>query len=564
MNSISPSRCGGAVYLIAGLLVFCLFSSGTASAAAANSQLQSRMNQLTERGSLELEGEVISSKQFLPEFYRQRDYRLAWSAHMDNARALSVRILSSDKEGLIPADYHALAIQRLLAESSGKRLSEARQVDLDIMLSEALARYAYHLRFGKVNPQRLDADWNMQRSFKGQDPVVELQAVIDAADFAAQLDARTTQLPVYKPLRDALAHYEAIRAAGGWPVVPGGPTLKPGMQDERVPLLRQRLQVTGDLPAGAGANGSLEFDAALEIAVKHFQLRHGLDTDGFVGKGTLAAMNVPVTARIDQIRVNLDRARWVSQDIPGTFIIVDIAGFNARLFRDGEVVWDEPAQVGKPYRKTPVFREDMSYLELNPTWTIPPTILAKDILPKMKQDPAYLQKKNMQVLTQAGKVVDPNSIDWSSVSARGFPYIIRQTPGPHNALGRVKFMFPNPHFVYLHDTPSKALFNRSSRAFSSGCIRVRNPFRLAELLLQDQDNWDRTRIDAAVDSLKQQRVSLSAPVPVLLLYWTVNVDADGTVYFKEDIYERDAKVLAVLDGGFEFHAPADAPAWLKE
>ena len=564
MSSISLFRHGATVYLIAGLLVCSLFVSGALSAATGNQLLQQRMSQLAERGSLELEGEVISSKQFLPEFYRQRGNQLAWPAHMDNARALSERILSSYKEGLIPADYHAVEIQKLLAESSGKRFPEAQQVDLDIMLSEALARYVYHLRFGKVNPQRLDADWNMQRSLKGQDPVVELQAVIDSADLAAQLDASTTQLPLYKQFQQALASYEAIRSAGGWPVIPAGQTIKPGMQDARVSLLRKRLHITGDLPAAAAAeNGSFEYDATVEEAVRHFQLRHGLDADGVVGKGTLAAMNVPVDVRIDQIRVNLDRARWVSQDIPETFVIVDIAGFNARLFRNGEVIWDEPAQVGKPYRKTPVFREDMTYLELNPTWTIPPTILKKDILPKMKKDPSYLQKKNMQVLTRDGKVVDPNSIDWSSVSGNGFPYMIRQTPGPHNALGRVKFMFPNSHMVYLHDTPSKALFNRSSRAFSSGCIRVRNPFRLAELLLQDEDGWDRARIDTAVDSLKQQRVSLSEPVPVLLLYWTVNIDADGTVYFKEDIYERDAKVLAGLDGGFKFDAPADAPVWLK-
>ena len=563
MTLISLSRYRGTVYLIAGLLVYSLFASNALGAETGKQLLQQRMSQLAERGSLNLEGEVISSKSFLPEFYRQRDYQLAWSAHMDNARALSERILTSHEEGLVPADYHAAEIRKLLAESSGKQFPEARQVDLDIMLSEALARYAYHLRFGKVNPENLDADWNIQRSFKGQDPVVELQSVIDSADLAAQLDASTTQLPVYKQFQQALASYEVIRTAGGWPVIPAGQTIKPGMQDARAPLLRQRLQITGDLPAAAAANSSFEYDATLEEAVKHFQLRHGLDADGVVGKGTLAAMNVPVDARINQIRVNLDRARWVSQDIPETFVIVDIAGFNARLFRNGEVIWDEPAQVGKPYRKTPVFREDMTYLELNPTWTIPPTILKKDILPKMKKDPGYLQKKNMQVLTQDGKVVDPGTIDWSSVSEKGFPYIIRQTPGPHNALGRVKFMFPNPHFVYLHDTPSKQLFNRSSRAFSSGCIRVRNPFDLAELLLQDQDGWDRAQIDTAVDSLKQQRVSLSEPVPVLLLYWTVNIDADGTVYFKEDIYERDAKVLAGLDGGFSFDAPADAPAWLK-
>ena len=445
MNPISLSRYGIAVYLIAGLLVYSLLAAGTARAETAEPLLQSRMNQLAEHGTLELEGEVVNSRQFLPEFYRQRDYRPAWSARMDNARALSARILSSHEEGLVPADYHAEVIQRLLQEASGKGLSEQRQADLDILLSEALARYAYHLRFGKVNPGRLDKDWNMDRSFRGQDPVSELQSVVDAADFNAQLDARITQLPVYTRFQQALVRYEAIRAAGGWASIPAGETIKPGMQDSRVPLLRKRLQASGDLPASA--NDSSEYDASLEAAVTHFQTRHGLDADGVVGKGTLAAMNVPVEDRIDQIRVNLDRARWVSQDVPETFVIVDIAGFNARLFHNGEVVWDEPAQVGKPYRRTPVFREDMTYLELNPTWTIPPTILAKDILPKMQQDPSYLQQKNMQVLTRDGEVVDPDSIDWSTVSAKGFPYMIRQTPGPHNALGGVKFMFPNKHFV---------------------------------------------------------------------------------------------------------------------
>jgi murein L,D-transpeptidase YcbB/YkuD len=522
------------------------------------------MVQLRDRGSLELEGVVITSRQFLPAFYKQRDYQLAWSSHMDNARALADRILASHQEGLVPADYHAAGIQHLLAQSSGSKLSDSQRVDLDIMLSAALARYAYHLRFGKVNPERLDANWNIQRSFKGQDPLVELQGVIDSKAFDAQLDARISQLPVYPQLRAALAKYLATAAAGGWPAIPAGPTLKPGMQDERVPLIRQRLRVTDDLSGEVAVNNPLLFDAALQAAVVQFQLRHGLDTDGVIGKGTLAAMNVPVAARIDQIRVNLDRARWVSQDIPETFVIVDIAGFNARLFRNGVVVWDEPAQVGKPYRSTPVFREDMTYLELNPTWTIPPTILANDILPKVKSDPSYLQKKHLQVLTRDGQVVDPASIDWSSMSARGFPYILRQTPGPHNALGRVKFMFPNPHFVYLHDTPHQELFSRSSRAFSSGCIRVNNPYRLAELLLQDEDNWNLEKIALAVDTVKQQRVSLPEPVPVLLLYWTVSIDADGSVYFRDDIYQRDAKVLTALDGTFEFDAPADSPHWLKD
>ena len=522
------------------------------------------MTQLQVSGRLELQGVAINSRHFLPAFYKQRDYQLAWTSHKENASALSRRISASGQEGLVPGDYHAGEIQQLLAETSRAQLSDSQLVDLDIMLSEALARYAYHLRFGKVNPEKLDADWNIERSFKGQDPLRELQAVIDSASLDAQLDNLIPALPIYHQLRSALAKYRSIRDAGGWPTIPAGPTLKPGMRDERVPVIRQRLLASGDLATATAVTDPSEFDTALKAAVEHFQLRHGLDTDGFIGKATLAAMNVPVDARIDQIRVNLDRARWVSQDIPGTFIIVDIAGYRARLFRDGEVVWDEPAQVGKPYRKTPVFRENMIYLELNPTWTIPPTILAKDILPKVKKDPAYLQKKHLQVLTRKGKVVDPDTIDWASMSARGFPYIIRQTPGPHNALGRVKFIFPNSHAVYLHDTPHRELFSRSSRAFSSGCIRVDNPYGLAELLLQDQDRWSREKIEAAIDTVKQQRVSLPEPVPVLLLYWTVNVGADGTIYFKHDVYQRDAKVLAGLEGDFAFDAPADSPDWLKD
>jgi murein L,D-transpeptidase YcbB/YkuD len=564
MVSTSLSRNVRAVYLITGLLMFCSVAVAAESAATRSQLMQSRMTQLSDRGSLALQGSVITSKQFLPEFYRQRGYQLAWTAHMDNAAVLSNRILASHLEGLVPEDYYAAGIQQLLAESSGNGLSDSQMVDLDVMLSAALARYAYHLRFGKVNPESMDADWNIKRSLKGQDPLVELQSVIDSAALDVQLDSLIPHLPVYQKFRDALVKYEVLRDAGGWQTIPDGPTLKPGMRDERVPLVRQRLLVTSDLTVDSTPGEPLVFDKALQDAVVHFQSRHGLDTDGFVGTGTLAAMNVPVTDRINQLRVNLDRARWVSQDIPDTFIIVDIAGFNARLFRNGEVVWDEPVQVGKPYRRTPVFREDMTYLELNPTWTIPPTILAKDILPKVKNDPSYLKQKNFQVLTQDGKVVDPNSIDWSSMSARGFPYIIRQTPGPHNALGRVKFMFPNPHFVYLHDTPSKELFNRSSRAFSSGCIRVRNPYRLAELLLQDEDNWSLEKVEVAIDTLKQQRVSLSKPVPVLLLYWTVDVDDDGTIYFKDDIYQRDAKVLTGLDGEFVFDMPADSPGWLKK
>ncbi len=211
-------------------------------------------------------------------------------------------------------------------------------------------------------------------------------------------------------------------------------------------------------------------------------------------------------------------------------------------------------QVGKPYRNTPVFKSAIEYLEFNPTWTIPPGILSKDILPATKNDPDYLNKRNINVLDRNGNLVDQSSIDWSQYPGRSFPYMLRQEPGPNNALGRVKFIFPNKHFVYLHDTPSKSLFDKTSRTFSSGCIRVENPFELAELLLNDSSNWNYNKIMEVVDSKQTRKVFLDEPMPVLLLYWTVTVEEDGKVHFKEDPYGRDNAVLEGLKGKFKIRS----------
>ena len=276
-----------------------------------------------------------------------------------------------------------------------------------------------------------------------------------------------------------------------------------------------------------------------------------------VGRGTLAALNVPVEARIDQLRVNLERMRWVFRDVKDVdeFLLVNVAGFRAYRVRDQEFVWSARAQVGKPYRKTPVFQAKMTYLEFNPTWTVPPTILRRDVLPRLEKDPGYLKQKNMRVLDLNGRVIDPATIDWSNVSRRRFPYMIRQEPGPQNALGRVKFIFPNKYFVFLHDTPSRALFERSERAFSSGCIRVEKPLELATDLLAPNEGWDRQRIDEVVASGKTTRVNLERGMPVLLMYWTAGVQADGTVMFYNDVYDRDQRVLEALNAPFRFVAP---------
>jgi murein L,D-transpeptidase YcbB/YkuD len=275
--------------------------------------------------------------------------------------------------------------------------------------------------------------------------------------------------------------------------------------------------------------------------VRRFQERHGLTPDGVVGRATSAALNVGVRERIEQIRANLERARWVTGDLREEFLVVNIAGFRLYLVRGGEVVWRTRVQVGRPYRRTPVFKAQLSYLVFNPTWTVPPTIFREDLLPEIRRDAAVLAERNIDVLDAAGSLVDPFSIDWR---ARSLPYRLVQRPGRTNALGRVKFMFPNEHQVYLHDTPSRDLFERESRAFSSGCIRVEDPMTLALELLGP--GWDPARIERLVETGRTETVFLDEPMDLLLLYWTTEVDAAGRVYFWPDLYERDPAVIAGL------------------
>jgi len=342
-----------------------------------------------------------------------------------------------------------------------------------------------------------------------------------------------------------LHHYRQLAAAGGWPGVPAGPVLRLGDVDPRVAAIRAHLAVTGELPADSDISSTL-FDEPLKEGVSVFQYRHGLDDDGIVGKQTIAAMNVPVEDRIDQLRVSLERLRWVNQEAAQTLVAVNVASFKAFLFRDGEMEWSTRAMVGKDYRRTPIFRGDIQYIEFNPTWTIPPTILRNDTLPAIKRDPGYLAEKNIRVIDSAGKFVDPMTVDWNQYT-RGVPYTLRQDPGPENALGTMKFIFPNKHSIFLHDTPHRELFARPERAFSSGCIRIEDPLKLAELLLHN-DTLQAPVLQSIVDTGITQRIYLDKPIPVVIIYLTASIDADGNVLFYRDIYNKDGKVLQALDG----------------
>jgi murein L,D-transpeptidase YcbB/YkuD len=259
---------------------------------------------------------------------------------------------------------------------------------------------------------------------------------------------------------------------------------------------------------------------------------------------------VPVAERIDQIRVNLERGRWTLHEIKGEFVLVDVAGFYASYFRNDEPIWTSRVVVGKDQRETPIFRSKITYVVFNPTWTIPPGILVKDKLPVLKRNPGALKAMNIRVLDGSGREVNPYSVNWNQYgSSRLPPYQFVQDPGPNNALGLVKVMFPNPYLVYLHDSPAKSLYEQDQRTFSSGCIRVQQPFELAELVLNDPQ-WNRQSMDAVIATKQTRTVNLKTPVPVLILYWTAQPRPDGQVVFRNDVYSRDAATLRALDAPF--------------
>jgi murein L,D-transpeptidase YcbB/YkuD len=525
-----------------------------AAADSVQEAIRARMERLREGVGVRIGASDIASTVVVPRFYERRGFAAAWS---DGAvRDLLGAIVDSEADGLLPRDYHLEELLRLRSAIEAGPVPADVRADYEVLLTDAAVRLGYHLAFGKVDPEALDAKWNLARDMGPVDPADMLARALDEARVRAALDAHRPAHFFYHDLRRALADYRAIAARGGWPAVPDGPTLRPGDRDPRVAVLRERLAATGDLDPAATGGGLDQFDDAVAEAVRAFQTRHGLEVDGAVGPVTRRELNVPVEARIAQMRINLERGRWVLHDLADTFIAVNIAGYTVYLVREGRVAWSGRAVVGQTARQTPVFRALMTYVVFNPTWTVPPGILRNDILPAVRRDPGYLASRRIRVLDRSGRPVDPATIDWHRVTAAGFPWVLEQEPGPHNALGRVKLMFPNPYMVYLHDTPQRELFERDVRAFSSGCIRVDDPLELTRLVLDDERSWNAEAIRAAVDRGTTRTVNLTRPVPVLVLYWTAWVGLDGRVQFRRDVYQRDAAVLAALEAEFRFRARA--------
>jgi len=354
-----------------------------------------------------------------------------------------------------------------------------------------------------------------------------------------EFSTATGDLCVLPALEKALAQYRQLAAKGGWPQVPAGPTLHEGDRNERIPLLKKRLIASEDLAAAADQGD--HFDRVLKEAVQRFQTRHGLTADGVVGAKALGELNVPIDERIRQLTASLERCQPLPSVMERRYILVNIADFTLKLFEDGKLRLTMPVIVGKTYRQTPVFNGRIASLVLNPTWEVPHSIATKDILPKIKKDPGYLGQTHLRVFQdwKGDSEIAPASINWARISPTHFPYRLRQDPGPANALGRVKFLFPNPYDVYLHDTPARELFHKDSRTFSSGCIRIGKPLDLASYLLQGTSLNSMDALTAAISKEKTQSLRIPSPISVHIVYMTAWVDNEGIIQFRPDIYNRN-------------------------
>ena len=509
---------------------------------AAGATLAERLAALPDHAPPVVRGEDLVALAMLPRIYAATGNQLLWREPARRT-ALIAAIRDSFDDGLVPRDYHLAALEALPA-------GDDPDPDDDLLATDAYAMLVFHLALGKVDAVKLEPNWSLALSSARQRAAFE--AIVTALSGGRIRETATEARPhhyLYERGRAALARYRQLAADGGWEPLPPGDRLGPGMSDPRVPALRRRLAAEGDL---ALAGGTTSYDAPVAAAVRGFQHRHGLPADGAVGEATRRALNVPLEARIDALRLNLERGRWVLGDIgEGDLVVVDIAGYGVRYVRDRQVIWRGRAIVGRRYRQTPVFRAVVDDIVRNPTWTVPPGILAKDVLPAMRRGEDALGHKHLAVLDRADRPVDPATIDWSRLDGAHFPYVLRQAAGEANALGRVKINFANPYSVYLHDTPSRELFDRDERAFSSGCIRIDRPVELAALVLGDAAHWNPAALQAAIDTGTTRAIPVRRHVSILIMYWTAEVDADGQVTFRRDLYGRDARLLRALD-----HHPA--------
>ncbi len=498
--------------------------------------------------SVSFDEEEVYLPAVLKRFYENRSYKAAWAGpdkSFENAGALVSFIENSGQQGLFPGYYHLEVIKTLIIKIRKDGISDPEDTAvLDLLLSDAFIMLGCHISAGCVNPVTVEADWHSRRN--DIDMAVFLEDALKSDNIRESLMILLPPHDKYQRLLESLENYRAIEDSGGWPPIPADRMLKLGEKGEAVRILRNRLQITGDLTYD---DERADFDEGTERSVIGFQKRHGIKIDGIAGPETITALNIPVEERLKQIIVNLERMRWISRNLGHRYIMVNIADYILNVVENNESVMSMEVIVGKPYWNTPVFTDEISYIVFNPTWSIPRSIVRNEVIHKIKRSTTYLKEQGIRLFngwSHDAEEIDSETINWDEATAGNFRYILRQDPGPLNPLGRIKFMLPNRFNIYLHDTSSLSLFSRTARAFSHGCIRIKRPVDLAEYLLHDDPEWRRINILDAMYDERELKVMLASPVRVHILYMTAWVDEKGILQFRKDIYGRDERLYEAL------------------
>jgi murein L,D-transpeptidase YcbB/YkuD len=518
------------------------------SSSAISSQLRAKAakgqlgNDLGSAGYREQIKTLYESANFVP-LWIKRDQPTSQATYLIET------LRASRLKGLIPSDYDA---ESLAAKSrSLKGASADAEASFDAALTQSTMRYISDLRIGRVNPKHLKFDIDVQAKTYDLPEFIARQ-VVSAGNVQSVLDQIEPPYAGYRRIENTLKQYLDLAAKGDGPKVPGGTkTIAPGDAYAGTDQLAERLRLIGDLPQG----GSLDsYSGALVEGVKRFQARHGLATDGKLDAATLRELNTPLSARVQQIDDALERWRWMPTEFQQPPVLVNIPEFRLRAYsEDHQLALSMNVVVGKAApTQTPVFTDDIRFIVFRPYWNVPPGILRRTVIPGILKNSGYLTREKFEVTDSSGRVVSAN--DDLVAGLRSGKYFVRQKPGPTNALGLIKFMFPNTYSVYLHSTPSTELFSRSRRDFSSGCIRLEKPAELANFLLRNQldgqQPWTLALVQKAMDSGKDNRqVNLAVKVPVLILYVTAVAEEDGTVHFFDDIYGHDERLNALLAKG---------------
>ena len=484
--------------------------------------------------------EAASASEPVAQFYRDTKFEPIWTGSDESSRlrraALFRALEEAGTHGLPDRSAEIADLMNILRNVQTTRdLGRA-----EVAMSRALVNYAADLQTGLLEPRRIDE--GIVRKKHQPDFASYLTGIRDQAPVAF-LRSLAPQNPQYQALLREKMRLEALQAAGGWGPTVSAKKLERGDQGGAVIPLRNRLIEMGYLERSA----SLRYDTALEGAVQKFQAAHGLEADGVAGAGTIAEINKPVSARLKSVLVAMERERWLTPDRGERHILVNQTDFTAKIIDNGEVTFQTRSVIGKDHsdRRSPEFSDVMEHMVINPSWYVPRSIITKEYLPKLKANPNAVG--HIEITDSRGRKVNRSTADFSQYTARNFPYAMRQPPSRKNALGLVKFMFPNKYNIYLHDTPQKSLFQREVRAFSHGCIRLAQPFEFAYALLAKQTENPKQFFDRILSSGKETKVDLEQQVPVHLIYRTAFVTPEGRAEYRRDVYGRDAKVWAALE-----------------